>query len=134
VARGGIAAAALISFLAAAGCGQAPKEHAAVDALAATESARSARELDSELEAVEARLYSGRATVRLWQELAERHKGVSALACKNAEVHSEGMAIADRKDRAQLAKHRVAKSDHGAVVTDAHVTGYQTAKAAPGKK
>ena len=36
--------------------------------------------------------------------------------------------VYDAKDRAQLAKHRVAKSDHGGVVTDAHVTGYQTTK------
>ena len=124
--KGGIAAVTLISVLAAAGCGRAPKEHAGVDAAAAAESARSARALDAELESVEARLYSGRATVRLWQELAERHRGVSALACRNVVAHSEGMAISERKDRAQLAKHRVAKSDHGGVVTDARVTGYTT--------
>ncbi|MGC4114831.1 MAG: hypothetical protein QM765_09520 [Myxococcales bacterium] len=128
MARSGVAAIMLGSVLVAAGCGQAPKARAAADAQAAQESARSARELDSELEIIEARLYSGRATVRLWQELAARHKGVSELACKNAVAHSEGMAISDRKDRAQLAKHRVAKTDHVGVITDAHVTGYQTTK------
>ncbi len=125
----------LLLLLARAGCGGGPRdEGAGADAQAAAESARSARELDAELSAVEARLYSGRATVRLWQELARRHKGVSAVACRNAVAHSEGMALSDRKDRARLAKHRRAKTASSGVVTDAQVSGYQTIRSKAAKK
>jgi len=105
-------------------------ERLSQDRAAAEESLRAARELDASLESVEARLYSGRATVRLWTELAVRHKTVSALACINAEAHAEGMDISARKDRAMRAKHRFAAASQE-VVTDARVSGFQTTRATP---
>jgi len=119
------AAAMLIAALAGVGCARPEaSDFAALDRAGAEESARVARDLEAALETVEARLYSGRATVRLWQELAERHKGVSALACVNAEDHVAAMEAADRKDRARLARHRQAKKNTRAAA-EAHAGPYQ---------
>jgi len=53
--------------------------------------AREHEERMAELERVEARLYHALGTVRLWQELGERHRQVSALACENLAAHAEAM-------------------------------------------
>lgn len=102
------------------------------------ESLAAGQALHGELDALEARLLSGRATVRLWQELAERHKGVSEVACKNLDVHVAGIAAAESKDRARAARRRLAQAAQPGTATDAHVSGYKTAPAAasgstPGK-
>lgn len=43
--------------------------------------------LTAQLEVLEARLLDGRARLRAWTELRERHEQVSAVACGNAEWH-----------------------------------------------
>jgi hypothetical protein len=81
---------------------------------AAIEDARAGvRDLDRALDEVEARLWSNRTASRLYTELAERHRRVSALACRNAVMHSEGMsrsALQDRQGRAELARRRRAEA------------------------
>lgn len=84
-------------------------------------------ELDAALDALEARLHNGRALVRLWAELAERHQGISQIACANAAMHSESMAAIERREReraAKLRRSRVAQARHK-VASDAAVGGYE---------
>lgn len=84
------------------------------------------REFELELDALEARFYSGRATVRLWNELAERHQSVTQVACQNAQMHSAAMAAIERRDRdraKRLRRNRVAESGRN-LASDATVVGY----------
>lgn len=84
-------------------------------------------ELDAALDALEARLHSGRGAVRLWAELAERRQGISEIACENAVMHSESMAAIERREReraAKLRRSRVAQARHK-VASDAAVGGYE---------
>jgi hypothetical protein len=83
------------------------------DREAAEDARAGVRELDQALDEVEARLWSNRTTSRLYTELAERHRRVSALACRNAAMHSEAMsrsALQDRQGRAELARRRRAEA------------------------
>lgn len=130
--RGKLALMAALALAAACGRGTAevPRGQVERDLADLEESLANGRAAHTELDAIEARLLSGRATVRLWQELATRHQGVSEIACKNLDVHVAGLAASERKDRARLARHRLAQSARPAVATDAHVSGYRTAPAA----
>ncbi|MBI5544331.1 MAG: hypothetical protein HY901_10605 [Deltaproteobacteria bacterium] len=126
--RKGIEAAAIVAIGLVA-CGRGPSAQVGEAEAEAAESAASARSLQYELDALEARLHRGRAVVKLWEELGTRHQGISEVACKNAQLHAEGMAAADRKDKARLARRRLAHSMVPAVATDAQVTGYRTTAA-----
>lgn len=110
-----------------ASCDQGAKEvRRALDRAESEEALAAARELDATLDALETRLHSGRATVRLWQELASRHRGVSEVACKNAQEHASAMVAADLKDRRQIAARRLALTARQATTTDARVSGWAT--------
>jgi hypothetical protein len=94
------------------------------------------RELDVALDNLEARLHSGRATVRLWSELAERHREVSEVACQNATMHSEAMAQSERRDRVRAEtqrRNRVAQASRSA--SDVQESGYdvKATSAAPAR-
>ncbi len=69
------------------GCFEPPKEaQARLEALK-----EQGRELDAAIDDVEERLLGSRATVSLWQEMAWRHKRVSAIACENVAGHAQQM-------------------------------------------
>ena len=58
------------------------------EAVARLEAAKQqGRELDAAMDGIEERLLGSRATVGLWQELAWRHRKVSAVACENVAGH-----------------------------------------------
>lgn len=89
------------------------------------------RDLDRALDDIEARLLRNRAAASLYAELAERHQKVSALACQNAELHAQGLALStqrDRQARADLARHRLAEAAKSSAKSDATVTGYRSAR------
>jgi hypothetical protein len=56
-------------------------------------------EMDEALAVLEERLLGNQAKVSLWQELAARHKRVSALACENAQLHTDQMVALKEKQR-----------------------------------
>jgi hypothetical protein len=51
----------------------------------------SSAETAASLDALEERLFADQARVRLWAEMAQRHRQVSALACSNAALHQTQM-------------------------------------------
>jgi hypothetical protein len=66
-------------------------------------------EIDRTLDLLEERLLASQANVELWQEMARRHRNVSALACGNAEEHLKAMVKnLDKKGQ----RRRVAKPGH----------------------
>lgn len=65
-------------------------------------------EIDHTLDLLEERLLVSQANVELWQEMARRHRNVSALACGNAEDHLKAMV----KNLGKKGKGRVAKRGH----------------------
>ena len=81
------------------GCGG---EAGAVAARRAEGEAARAR-LAARLEVLEARLLDGRARVRAWTDLRERHRQVSAVACGNAGWHVADMLRA-REDEQVLVR------------------------------
>jgi hypothetical protein len=63
--------------------------------------------LDQAADALEARLLSSQGTVQKWEELATRHREVSALACKVSESHLEGMVRhLERQEEKERRKRR----------------------------
>lgn len=50
------------------------------------------RVLTHAAEALEARLLNGQSQVQRWAELAERHRSVSAIACKVSDSHLQGIS------------------------------------------
>jgi hypothetical protein len=92
--------------------------------------------IDADLDTLEARLHSGRATVRLWSELAERHQSVTPIACENAQKHSEAMAELERRDRARAKKARSNRlaGTHRSLVSDVEVSGYEGTRAGAVKR
>ena len=89
--------------------------------------AAESRLLSRALNQVEGQLLGSRTTVKVWEELSTRHHSVSAVACRNAESHAEGMAWHEGRNRSGKEAHRVAEATTGLVFTDVHVTGYRTA-------
>ncbi|MFT3913428.1 MAG: hypothetical protein QM704_04820 [Anaeromyxobacteraceae bacterium] len=49
--------------------------------------------LDRTFDALEERMLATQARVHFWQEMKERHAGVTALACQNQDAHARGMAL-----------------------------------------
>lgn len=96
------AASLVVLVLAGAGCYQsaAARQAEAEDRAQLEQTRAELRQLADQLEDVETRLNAGQATVRLWAELAERHRTVSELSCKNLDYHWEAMANLSRRDRA----------------------------------
>jgi hypothetical protein len=118
--------------LSVAGCGKGAESYS--EAVAEREAARaSARQLEAEIEALEVRLYSGQATVRLWNELADRHNNISALACRNVELHKEGMAVLRRQRRHGPDAGLLAQSAVPGKATGAHADGYGSRKSGSGR-
>ena len=71
-------------------------------------------ELLARLDGVEERLLGNQASVKLWNEMAWRHKRVSAIACENLAGHVAGMEkfIAQQESKTRkVRKYRVAQSD-----------------------
>jgi hypothetical protein len=86
------------------GCGPGPQEvtgrrQALVDTSA---------ELDQALDTLEERLLTSQARVRLWQDLGERHRTVTAVACQNVEGHVQAMArhLEKQESKARRARRR----------------------------
>lgn len=81
------------------GCFDAPPE--VKERLAATRA--QGADMDAALDGIEERLLGNQASVKLWTEMAWRHKRVSALACENAAGHVESierfMAQQEKKTR-----------------------------------
>ena len=71
-------------------------------------------ELAAELDGLEARLQEDSLRLRLYRELAIRHKRVSALACQNAATQLQSMRkLADRTQR-RMAARRLARAQASA--------------------
>jgi hypothetical protein len=86
------------------GCGPGPQEVAGRrQALGATSA-----ELAQELDTLEDRLLTSQARVRLWQDLGERHRTVTAVACQNVEGHVQAMArhLEKQESKARRARRR----------------------------
>ncbi len=98
-----VAAVVLVVMAGLVGCGGAggpvPDPVAARRAEGEAERAR----LGERLEALEARLLDGRARVRAWQDLRERHQRVSEVACNVAGWHVGDMLRA-REEEAALVR------------------------------
>lgn len=78
-------------------------------------------ELEGALGDVEERLLGNQATVKLWSELAVRHKQVTQVACQNLASHVEGMqAHLEKQDKK---KKRVRRSRVAQEVSAAPVRG-----------
>lgn len=86
--RWGWGLAALASFASAAGCAKPP---AGAEARLA-EVKQEAVQMDQALDLLEERLLGSQSNLQLWDEMARRHRNVSALACENAEEHLKEMA------------------------------------------
>ncbi len=71
------------------------------------------REMDMALDQLEERLLGSQANVELWQEMAQRHQNVSALACENADAHFQGMVknLERQDEKAHLKRRRVASAN-----------------------
>jgi hypothetical protein len=126
-----------VGALLAAACGDGAGAQSRQEAqrIAFEESVRQGQELVAALENLEARLINGLASERLWNELSQRHQKVSALACKNAEMHAAGLLrqAARNSANSQALRRRIAASRQG-VVTDAEVTGYKTTAPVRGER
>ncbi len=62
-------------------------------------------------DALEERLLADHVRVSVWRELAERHKDVSEIACRNSDAHYDGMVrfLEEQEEKARgLKRHRVA--------------------------
>jgi hypothetical protein len=72
-------------------------------------------QLSDELDSLEARLTADAAQVSFYEQLAQRHRHVSALACANAEMHAKSMAFFEGRTAARLREaRRLASADTGA--------------------
>jgi hypothetical protein len=72
------------------------------------------RALNEAADQIETRLLADQSSVVLWQELAERHKHVSAIATENANAHIEGIErFISRQDQkmASMKHRRIASAD-----------------------
>jgi hypothetical protein len=85
-----------------AGCAQPPPDAEA--RLAALEV--EAKKMDEALDTVEERLLGNQARVRLWRELGERHKAVSAVHCKHAHGNVEAIILHEEKQTEKARKLR----------------------------
>ncbi|HUB05794.1 MAG TPA: hypothetical protein VMB50_02275 [Myxococcales bacterium] len=69
-------------------------------------------QLSDEFDALEARLAADAAQVSFYEQLAQRHRHVSALACANLEMHAKAMAFFEGRTAARLrAARRLARAD-----------------------
>jgi hypothetical protein len=66
----------------------------------------------AELDALEGRLLAARTASRVWGDLSIRHRSVSAVACKSAEMHARAMAIQEPCGRAPPGR-RIATASGG---------------------
>jgi hypothetical protein len=83
-----------VAVLALAGCGErgvleAKRQRWAVEQ----------RALDETLDQLEERLLGDQARVHFWQEMRDRHEGVTAVACTSLEHHADGIALFEDKQR-----------------------------------
>ena len=71
------------------------------------------REMDVALDLLEERLLGSQANVELWQEMAQRHQNVSALACENTDAHLQGMFknLERQDEKARLKRRQVASAN-----------------------
>lgn len=77
------------------GCFDAPAETAERLALVKAQG----EDLDAALDGIEERLLGNQATVKLWKELAWRHRGVSEVACENLATHAAGIEKFMQKEK-----------------------------------
>jgi hypothetical protein len=90
---------AALLWLVGSGCAQAPKDGKA----RLEELNRQGLEMSVALDVVEERLLGAQANLQLWQEIAQRHQNVSAIACENLSNHASGMV---RNQERQAEKSR----------------------------
>lgn len=123
--RAVLLAAIVLAALASSGCSSPPDE--AVERLA--EVRRSGEELDRSVKELEGRLLGIQANVLLWQELARRHRQVSAIAIVNQTEHLEAMLKLFDKQQEKSRKHRRRRTAaaqaclSGAVASNRHKPG-----------
>lgn len=80
--------------------------------------------MDAALDAVETRLLGNQAQMHLWQELERRHQQVSAIQCRVAEEHLQGMAkhLEKQEEKArQIHRRRRMASVDSAMLTSGRV-------------
>lgn len=100
-----------LASLVAAGCFDPPRE--ALERLAAVK--QEGASVEKALLELESRLLANQAIVGRHRELAERHRHVSALACRSAELHGLQMIAFKERELEKLyrkrARRRVAKTE-----------------------
>lgn len=85
------------------GCASPPEPRASARL---AELKKSGLELEHSIDSLEQRFLGNQSRIGLWQELADRHKQVSAVACENAASHMAGMN--------RLQEHELAKANQKA--------------------
>jgi hypothetical protein len=108
----------------AAGCVSEPRD--AAERLAQLK--KNGEELNRAADTIEERLMGNQANLHLWQELAERHKRVSAIATANGNEHFMAMVkMLDKQEQKarKLKRSRVASERllSGAVASNRHRSG-----------
>lgn len=68
-------------------------------------------QLGVDLDRIEARLQEDSMRLRLFSDLADRHRRVSALACANAERHANSMRWFSERFQRRTATRRLAQAD-----------------------
>jgi len=105
-----------------AGCARPPPDAEA--RLAALEA--EGEKMDAALDTVEERLLGNQARMHLWQELAVRHKSVSAVHCQHADANLAAMLAHHEKQEEKARKLR--RRRHVAAVDAMVLTSGKTAK------
>jgi hypothetical protein len=103
------------------GCEAPPEEAEARLAELQAEEAR----MDAALDAVETRLLGNQSTMHLWQELGRRHQEVSAIQCRVADEHLQGIAKhlekQEEKARQQQRRRHMASVDAAMLTSSGRV-------------
>lgn len=89
------AVALMMSVVGSTGCFDAPTE--TKERLASVKA--QGEDLGAALDGIEERLLGNQATVKLWNEMAWRHRGVSEVACENLATHAESIEKFMQKEK-----------------------------------